>query len=339
MSHTALVITSIAGPDFPALKLYAEECGKRNVPFIVIGDTKSPDSFHLPGCDFWSVERQLTLDSKLAPITPTRHYTRKNLGYLVALQNGAETIIETDDDNLPLDEAFWDFSSRTRSVEAYDVREEGWVNVYNHFSDKFIWPRGLPLEELQTPTRPLTEFEQHAVTCPIQQGLADENPDVDAVYRLTYPLPLNFKKGIRVALGNNAWCPFNSQNTFWFKEAMPLLYLPAHCSFRMTDIWRSFIAQRISWANGWSILFHESTVYQERNEHNLLKDFEDEIPGYLNNTKIGIALSELDLPAGHDHIYDNLIKCYDTMIGNGWVGKEEAPMVRAWCEDMSRIIG
>lgn len=337
MSKTALVITSIAGPDFPALQTYAKECKERGVHFIVIGDTKNPPNFELDGCDFWSVERQLTLDSKLAPITPTKHYTRKNLGYLVALQAGAETIFETDDDNLPKTEAFWNFSDRKRQVEAYDVKDQGWVNVYNHFSDKFIWPRGIPLEELQKPTTPLTEFTQKAVNCPIQQGLADENPDVDAVYRLTYPLPLNFKKGINVALGQDAWCPFNSQNTFWFKEAMPLMYLPAHCSFRMTDIWRSFIAQRISWANDWSILFHEATVYQERNEHDLLKDFEDEIPGYLNNKKIGLALADLDIRGG-EHIYDDLIKCYDTMIAKGWVGAEEAPMVRAWCEDMSKIL-
>jgi len=45
MSQTALVITSIAGPDFEALVLYAKECKKRNVPFIVMGDTKSPDVF------------------------------------------------------------------------------------------------------------------------------------------------------------------------------------------------------------------------------------------------------------------------------------------------------
>jgi len=337
MSQTALVITSIAGPDFEALVLYAKECKERGIPFIVMGDTKSPDVFELDGCDFWSVDRQLTLDFKLAPITPTRHYARKNLGYLVALQNGAETIIETDDDNLPRED-FWNFSGHKREVEAYDIKNQGWVNVYNHFSDTFIWPRGIPLEELHTKTTPLSEFKFQPVTCPIHQGLADENPDVDAVYRLTYPLPLDFKKGVSVALGDKAWCPFNSQNTFWFKEAMPLMYLPSYCSFRMTDIWRSFIAQRIAWANGWSIWFHESTVWQIRNEHNLLKDFEDEIPGYLNNSAIGVALGALDLPSGTEHICDNLIKCYDTMISNGWVGAEEAPLVRAWCEDISRFI-
>jgi hypothetical protein len=76
--------------------------------------------------------------------------------------------------------------------------------------------------------------------------LADENPDVDAIYRLTLPLPIIFNKANNVALGNNSFCPFYSQNRTWFKEAFPLLYLSSHCSFRMTDIWRSFVAQRIA---------------------------------------------------------------------------------------------
>ena len=118
---------------------------------------------------------------------------------------------------------------------------------------------------------------------PIQQGLANQNPDVDAIYRLVLPLPLDFVEAAPVALGKGAWCPFNSQNTTWWSEAFPLLYLPFHCSFRMTDIWRSFVAQRIAWENGWSILFHNATVFQERNEHSLIRDFEEEIPGYLNN--------------------------------------------------------
>lgn len=84
------------------------------------------------------------------------------------------------------------------------------------------------------------------VECPIQQGLADNNPDVDAIYRLILPFPTIFRKGRKVALGNNSWSPFNSQNTTWWKKAFPLLYLPSYCSFRMTDIWRSFVAQRIA---------------------------------------------------------------------------------------------
>jgi hypothetical protein len=337
MNKTALVITSIAGPSSPVLETFSTECNKRNVPFIVIGDSKSPKNFHLEGCDYWSLERQATLEYKLASIIPTRHYARKNLGYLLALQNGAETIIETDDDNFPQID-FWQILDRTQHINAYDIKDQGWVNVYQYFSDTQIWPRGYPLEQLQEKSAGLDQFVKKEINCPIQQGLADDNPDVDAVYRLTYPLPLKFQKGVPIALGVNAWSPFNSQNTLWFKEAMPLLYLPSYCSFRMTDIWRSFIAQRIAWANDWSILYHESTVSQERNDHSLLKDFEDEIPGYLNNHKIAAALMELDLKAGKEHIYDNLIRCYEVMINNHWVEKEEMALVSAWAEDISSLL-
>ncbi len=332
MSVKSLVITSIAPDTLEVLHTYAKECVNRNIRFICIGDTKSPANFTIEGCDFWSVERQLELDSKFAKLCPTRHYARKNIGYIIALQNGTTELVETDDDNLPREE-FW--HEKSKSVKAHAVKETHWINVYKYFSDSFIWPRGLPLEELQKPTPSLLEFPVQDVLCPIQQGLADENPDVDAVYRLTYPLPLNFKKGLSLALGNNAWSPFNSQNTYWYKEAFPLLYLPAYCSFRMTDIWRSYVAQRIAWANGWSILFHEATVWQERNAHNLLKDFEDEIPGYLNNAKICSELAQLPIKGGLENILDDLLLCYEMLTEKGFVGKEEMPLVKAWCEDIT----
>jgi hypothetical protein len=160
---------------------------------------------------------------------------------------------------------------------------------------------------------------------------------VDAVYRLTYPLPLNFEIPARLALGKNAWSPFNSQNTYWFKEAFPLLYLPSYCSFRMTDIWRSYVAQRIAWECGWSVLYHEPTVWQERNEHNLMKDFEDEIPGYSNNMRIGKELQELSLKPGKENIFDNLVSCYQKLIDIEVVGKEEMTLLNAWISDLKKI--
>lgn len=333
MTKKSLIITSIAPSTMESLHTYTKECKSRGFDFILIGDTKSPADFHIDECDFWSVDRQLTIDSEFAKLCPTKHYARKNIGYIVAMQRGTEELVETDDDNLPREE-FW--NGHDKVVKARDIKEMGWVNVYNYYSDKFIWPRGLPLEELQKPLPSIDTFEEKDVVCPIQQGLADENPDVDAVFRLAFPLPLDFNKSGNIALGNNAWCPFNSQNTYWYKEAFPLLYLPSYCSFRMTDIWRSYVAQRIAWANGWSILFHDATVWQERNEHNLLKDFEDEIPGYLNNAKICKGLAALDIKGGRENILTDLLTCYEFLTNEGFVGKEEMPLVKAWINDLER---
>lgn len=332
MNNTFLIITSIANSENLVLKQYAEETAKRDIPFILIGDTKSPKDFYLPNCDFYSIDRQRDLKFKLTDILPTKHYARKNLGYLIGISQGAEIIIETDDDNIPLN-CFWE--QRKKQVDAHLLTNKQWVNVYQHFTDVHIWPRGFSLEHIRN-NFPSLENTQ-LISCPIQQGLADENPDVDAIYRLTLPLPINFQKANNIALGSHSICPFNSQNTTWFKETFPLLYLPSYCSFRMTDIWRSFIAQRIAWTCKWPILFHHSTVLQERNYHNLMNDFKEEVSGYYHNTQIMEHLIKLDLKEGAAHIPGNMIRCYSALIELGLVAKEEMDLLNAWLQDIQTI--
>lgn len=329
MKNTFLIITSIANQEHPVLKQFAEETEKYGVEFIVIGDAKSPPHFNLAGCDFYSIERQQTLKFELAKILPVKHYARKNIGYLIAISKGAETIIETDDDNLPL-ESFW--NDRTKQVNASLLNNKGWVNVYKYFTKSHIWPRGFALENILDELPTLEN--QSLIECPIQQGLADENPDVDAIYRLTLPLPIVFNRSNSIALGKNSICPFNSQNTTWFKEAFPLLYLPSYCSFRMTDIWRSFVAQRIAWTCGWPVLFHQSTVWQERNDHDLMDDFRDEIVGYNSNSQIIKSLKELNLKEGIENIPANMRLCYNTLIELGVVGQQEIILLDAWLQDI-----
>ena len=311
------------------MKTFATESLKRKFDFIVIGDVKTPSDFKLNGCRYFSIDDQEKLNFRLSKSLPKKHYSRKNIGYL--LSKDQDIIVETDDDNFPRED-FW--VDRNKNISADIISNGGWTNVYKFFSDDNIWPRGIPLESLSLPLPQITNKAQ-TISCPIQQGLADENPDVDAVYRMTQKLPLNFNKRSPIALTENSWCPFNSQNTTWYKETFPLLYLPSFCSFRMTDIWRSFVAQRIAWTCGWPILFHNATVWQERNEHNLLRDFEDEVPGYLNNAKICRLLQELDLKPGINNMTENISRCYKMLTENNFIGKDEMKLVEDWIEDIS----
>ncbi len=322
----AIVVTSINPPN-RALRMLARGAQTHGMRFFVIGDTKSPADFQLEGCEFVGVEQQIASGSQYAAMCPLRHYARKNIGYLLAARAGAAVILDTDDDNLPR-HGFW--SPRLRRSTAALCSASGWINIYRYFSEVLLWPRGLPLEAIKSP---LAEFETLSVAsfdCPIQQGLADGDPDVDAIYRLLLPLPQRFRQDRRVALAPQTWCPFNSQNTAWFRDAFPLLYLPAYCSFRMTDIWRSFVAQRIGWENGWSLLFHEATVWQERNEHNLMLDFADEVPGYLHNTRIADTLQSLTLQPGISSVGSNLRTCYEALVSLGVIGANELPLLDAW---------
>ena len=103
----------------------------------------------------------------------------------------------------------------------------------------------------------------------------------------------------------------------------------------MTDIWRSFIAQRCIWEIGGGILFHAADVIQERNVHNLMRDFADEIPGYLQNDKIVKVLSGLKLAGGTDAVGENLLRCYEALIAEQVFPDTEMPLVRAWLEGVT----
>jgi hypothetical protein len=105
----------------------------------------------------------------------------------------------------------------------------------------------------------------------------------------------------------------------------------------MTDIWRSFVAQRIAWENGWSVQFHEATVWQERNQHDLLRDFRDEVPGYLMNSAIADRLTRLSLNAGVEALADNMRRCYGALIEMGAVAMEETGLLDAWFRDIAEI--
>ena len=330
-AHTTLVITTISAPNTP-LREFAQSCKEAGWRFVVAGDAKTPAGFQLDGCRFLSLQDQLGSGFHLAGLGPTGHYSRKNIGYLAAIEEGAQVIVESDDDNLPRP----DFTAaRAARKTAPLISGAGWLNVYRYFSDRMIWPRGLSLDAVQgsvPDAGPEKDF-----FAPIQQGLVDDNPDVDAVYRLLFPLPFQFEKPRgRVALGRGSWCPFNSQNTTWFHEAFPLLYLPSHCSFRMTDIWRSLVAQRIAWEYGWSILFHGPTVRQERNEHDLLADFAEEVPGYVNNRAIAAALESVECSGSVQEIGENLKRCYAALAAGKWLPEAELILLNSWLADLER---
>jgi len=330
----AVVVTSIAEPN-PALRELARGCQENGYSFIVIGDEASPEVFELEGCRFYGLREQRQLGLRFAELCPIRHYARKNIGYLIAISSGANVIIETDDDNVPY-ETFW--ARRTRKQNVRTISDRRWVNVYGYFSDVNIWPRGLPLKHIHNPLPGYDSLSIDEADCPIQQGLTDGDPDVDAIYRLTLPLPVSFRRDRRIALKNGSWSPFNSQNTAWWEEAFPLLYLPAYCAFRLTDIWRSFVGQRIARTNGWSTLFHEPTARQERNQHDLMRDFEDELPGYLHNQEICDALDALQLKPGVEYLTDNVRSCYEKLVGMGLLNSQELALLEAWIDDLDRCI-
>ncbi len=332
--NISLVVTSIASPSLPSLQNIAEQCLQQHTTFIVIGDEMSPNNFQLDGCNFYSLEQQQGLSLSYPKSCPTRNYSRKNIGYLIAANQGSTVIIETDDDNIP-DPEFWKL--RQRKVIAPLIQKRDWVNIYQYFSEHTIWPRGLPLHKVQDQNPLLENLSTVTLDSPIQQGLVNDDPDVDAIYRLTSQLPIRFKKNILIALGKNTWCPFNSQNTWWWQDAFPLMYLPSTSKMRLTDIWRGLVAQRVAWEYGWTICFYSPTAHQVRNEHNLQDDLNQELDGLFYNDEIRKAFDSLTLSNDFRDIYNNVYACYQQLVKMRLLEHIELELLRLWLNNLKKI--
>jgi hypothetical protein len=316
-----IVITSIFKPTeaietFSALKDYQ---------LIVVGDKKTPGDWSYPNCIYLDVNAQLELASSFANAIPYNHYGRKMLGYVYAMQQGADVIIDTDDDNIPY--ANWDFPAFEGDFTV-SKKGLGWVNIYHHFSEQPIWPRGLPLRNISD-SRDKLQWQngKSAQRIGIWQGLADEDPDVDAIYRLTSNKPCSFQKRTPVVLETGTICPFNSQNTAIRKELFPLLFLPSFVTFRFTDILRGIIAQPVLWQHGYRLGFTEATVVQKRNEHDYFKDFESEVPMYLHTEK---SLEAVKAAVSEGSVKDNVYQAYEALLQIGVVETRELEVLTEW---------
>lgn len=315
-----IVITSIFNPT-EAISAFAK---LKDYQLIVVGDKKSPFDWQHENVIYLDTNKQVELNSSLANAIPFNHYGRKMMGYAYAIQQGADLIIDTDDDNIPYGD--WGFPN-FEGTYLQSEKDLGWVNIYHYFTDQHIWPRGLPLRNIRDSREKLKLEGKSDSKVGIWQGLADEDPDVDAIYRLTSDTPCTFKKKDPVVLGVGTACPFNSQNTAIRKELFPLLFLPSFVTFRFTDILRGIIAQPILWQHGYRLGFTSATVVQKRNVHDYFRDFESEVPMYLHTEKSFDAVLNA---VGSGSVKDNLYSAYEALRKINIVEDREMTVLQEW---------
>ncbi len=324
----AIVITSIFEPT-EAIKKFSNI--RENHKLFVVGDKKTPSNWFQDNTIFLPVDSQETNNFKISKELPYNHYCRKMLGYLYAMKNGATAIIDTDDDNIPKEG--WSFPPFSGSFDYID-KGLGFVNIYKYFTNQHIWPRGLPLNRINDKS-PLKAINNTQVKIGIWQGLADEDPDVDAIYRMTSDEVCYFDDKEPVVLGKGTITPFNTQNTIICKELYSLMYLPTSVTFRFTDILRGLIAQPIMWSKDYLLGFVNATVTQKRNPHDYFKDFVSEVPMYLNCDELVQFVSDAILPG--ESINNNLFKAYEALHFRKIVTDKELVTLEAWLRDIESL--
>ena len=191
--QSSIVITTINKLN-QNIKNYDVKSNKIGWNLIVIGDKKTPKDFKLKFGDYFSFNDQKNLNLKFAKICPANNYARKNIGYLLSFLKN-DIIIETDDDNYPKLKFFT--SRKNHSVK--NIKNHSWINIYKIFNKntEIIWPRGLPLDEVDS-TKIKVSNKKVTNKFNLQQGVADINPDVDAIYRiLNKRINIKFKNLIK----------------------------------------------------------------------------------------------------------------------------------------------
>ncbi len=330
MSKNWIVVTTINPPGGVVETILSDRSDHWRL--VVVGDSKTRGAWdHLP-LVFLSVDRQRERFGDFADMAPYNHYSRKNFGYLYAISQGAERILETDDDTFFYPDRVHVFD---RAVRGRRVGGAEWVNVFSYFYAGIIWPRGLPLDAIRDPGRVL---EADALAdCPIQQFLIDDDPDVDAIHRLIFPGVAQCREAeAPVILDPDTCVPFNTQNTLFFADAFPLLYLPHFCSFRMTDIWRSFVAQVALWRFGGRLAYRPATARQDRNPHDLMCDFRDEVDGYLHNRAMVRDLREAASRSRAVDMAGLALDLWRALVAKGYLLEKEIPLVERWLGNLPR---
>jgi hypothetical protein len=267
---------------------------------VIVADAKSLDSErYMAELDaeqdsclvYLSLKAQATLGYSILDHIPTNSFGRKNVGFIFAIQHGAQVIYDTDDDNEISDQMLmelWSMRDWSSGHNALFEWMKGGSNPYPAFGADHVWPRGLPLDQVKDQASykwTLATSVINKTDICVVQSLANEEPDVDAIYRLTNPnYPLLFGSKQTACQIDAGWmAPFNAQATLFFKEAFPFLLLPVTVHGRVSDIWRSYMAQALMKC---SLVFSTPWVTQIRNSHNYLADFQAELPLYIQSTAL-----------------------------------------------------
>ncbi|XP_063401273.1 uncharacterized protein LOC134685241 [Mytilus trossulus] len=272
---------------------------------------------------YLSVKEQQMLYPMLSSVIPFRHFGRKNIGYIYAIQHKAKAIWDFDDDNGGIVDLS-DFKSAKYSTNCRKM-DTNLFNPYPYFVKPHIrvWPRGFPLQNIKNKkTFPeICEIEK-TIKIGVIQSLANGQADVDAIYRFTYDFPFHFTAERNIVLPKNKYAPFNAQATMWFPPAFMYMALPLSVNGRVSDIWRSYIADFFFHKTGLSVVFAKPYVNHQRTAHSIIADFNGESSLYEKSLQLVDLLSNSS--------FNNMKEAYESLYQRNYIDDKDLSFIIAW---------
>jgi hypothetical protein len=326
-----IVVTTINDGHFiPIYLRNLREYGRvHDARLYVVGDRKTPascrataDSARREGmdCVYLGVDEQVACLRDfpgIDRIVPWNSDNRRNVGFIMALRDGVQTIISIDDDNLPVPGQDFigghDVVGREIAAPEFSAAN-GWYNLFDaleYTPTVGVWPRGYPYR-LRNPSEVRTS--RGKATVHVNAGLWLGDPDVDAITRVAIHPAVKRVKCERGLLAPSTYSPLNTQNTAIHRNAMAayyyvLMHQPMHGSRlnRFGDIWSGYFVQKCAKVLGKAVAFGVPTVEQVRNDHDLFVDLREEYWGIVLSEHLSQWLTDVRLE-GSDYgtLYGNL---------------------------------
>lgn len=343
-----IVVTTIFQPSPATRKL--GEMTRQGWCYVVVADANGPSDYDdVEGVIYLTVQRQRALHYRILDHIPWKHFGRKNVGYMFAIAHGARVIYDTDDDNR-LKELNIPILGLDRELQeapvavSWPVDERFSAHMFNPYPSfqptcGHTWPRGFPLDFVQGRGVESWPMARATLERPpaVQQFLADVDPDLDAIYRLTRKLPCTFQ-GVPsgtpevLAFPPHVFTPYNAQATVHLYESFWGLLLPVTVHGRVSDIWRAYLTEKLLWDLDQHVAFHPPHVVHDRVAHDYLKDFNSESDLYNRATAMVNFLAHWrsDKPT----IVERLEQLWSEFYARGFVELGDLQLAQAWIRDL-----
>ena len=173
---------------------------------IVVGDLKTPTDYRLERGTYFSPAQQEKFDPQLSEALGWNSIQRRNLGFLMARELGAEIIATIDDDNIPKEDWGKDLLLG-REAECWEYETElPCFEPIGATNESKLWHRGYPLQLLSS--RDYSRKRRALARTSIQADFWDGDPDVDAVCRMEHAPDCTFDPGCFPFVANQV-SPFN----------------------------------------------------------------------------------------------------------------------------------
>tara|TARA_B110001452_G_C15241337_1_gene429816 strand:+ start:1555 stop:2487 length:933 start_codon:yes stop_codon:yes gene_type:complete len=271
-----VIVTTTIYKISKALKEYVK---KKDWNIIIVGDKKTPHEDYKmleknnENVKYLDIEYQEINYKELSDLLGWNTIQRRNIGYLEALKDDYDIIASIDDDNIPLDN--WGTNLLLgKEIEVYYYETDALcfdaIGVTNY---KNLWHRGYPIQELHDRNKNY-KITRKTINVDVQADFWNGDPDIDAVCRLEHK-PMCFFDDKYFPLATNTFSPFNSQNTFFTREALKK-YMVIPFIGRMDDIWGGYYLESL----GFNVVYNKASVFQDRNIQNLTKNMVNEYIGY-----------------------------------------------------------